>query len=35
MDQSEDWEKEKGYIKTFAGIPNEWHETIQVKNKLT
>ena len=34
-DNSADWENEKGYAKTFAGIPNEWHETIQVKNKLT
>ena len=33
-DQS-DFEKEKGYAKSFVGIPDDWHETIQVKNKQT
>lgn len=35
LSDNSDWENEKGYTKTFAGIPNDWHETIQVKNKLT
>ena len=32
--EQSDWQ-EKGYVKTFAGIPNSWHETIQVRNKKT
>ena len=32
--EQSDWQ-EKGYVKTFAGIPNSWHETIQVRNAKT
>ena len=32
---SPEFQKDHGFSKTFPGIPDHWHETIQVKNKQT
>ena len=33
--ESPEVQKDHGFSKTFPGIPDHWHETIQVKNKQT
>ena len=32
---SPEFQKDHGFSKSFPGIPDHWHETIQVKNKQT